>query len=1461
MKKLTKKDYIYIGILLSFIIGYVLVLYFNGYIFGSKIDWANQHTVIPDYFRKMFYSTGKIIPSLALNLGMGQNIFNFSYYGLFSPIVLFSYILPFIPMYIYIPMASITSLSISIIMFYNWIKKKYDSKIAFIVSILFLLNSTFIYHFHRHIMFVIYMPFLIGAFKSIDLYFEEKRPVSLIVYTVLLILTSFYFSVPGIITIGIYTIYKLLEKRKFNIRPLLKIIYFVTIGILICGFLLIPTIYALSNGRISTLTSTISFIDLISPRNNFEYTFYYPYYSWGITFIYIIAIINGFLSKKKNNIFLSTIFSLIILFPFVSFIFNGFMYIDGKCFIPFLPLVLILIADFISRFVRDKINDKLIKYSIVSAIILIIITINKPTWYLLVIDSIIMITTLLLTRKVKTRYMLLIGTIGISLFSFINSATQEKYIKISELNKINNPAYYELANSINNDNLYRTIIDDNKIDNVNKVFNINNLSTSMYSSSSNKNYVNFIRNTFQNEIINRDNTTITTSNNILFNLYSASKYLITSGDAPIGYKEVKKVNDITLYESDNVLPLAYASNKIMSKREFDTLKYPETIDALLNYIIVDTSLDNVYKSNITNFNPAWKITETNNLLFSKEDNHYIIKANKNASMTINIGEKIRDKVLIIKFKMNKAKEGYACSSNITINGITNALSCSNWKYHNDNYTFEYVLSSTNSFNTLNIDFTEGLFDISDIELYTMNYSTILTLNKNKNPLIIDTITSTNDEIIATVDAKNDGYVKTTIPYEKYAFKVYVDGEIVNNKIVDNTFLGFEITKGSHNIVIKYSSPYLKQGLIVSIIGTILFTLVVVYKYQKKFIDKTAKKLLKQLKKIYKVILKYLKNNIGYILLFISLLILDLSIRIFYNQSINYYHWYNLVPNLFTINWIVLILSITKLINKKFGKVFYLICYIFSYIMFLVHAVYFSYFNTFFDYSVLAVAGEGADYFDSVIPNIKLWVVIVTIISITLTTMGLKRIKHYNKPRIMHYVITIGIFLVLELSLPILLGSNKKEVEWDDWRNARQIYTLFNDHNKSMMVSGLFEYNVRNFIIDYFKDNTKLSEEEKNIIEQNFKDLEINKPNKYTGIFKDKNLIIVQLESIDDFLVNKNIMPELYKISKNSINFTNHYSYTSGGGSTFNSEYMVNTGYSSAYNYNQSAYTFSKNTYTYSLPNLFKEQGYTVNAFHMNSGEYYSRSVNYKAFGYDSYNGLKDQKTYTDTKYWLDTELVNNELFNNLMFNKDEPFVSYVITYSAHMPYKTNKGTCSLLTNEEGLTEFECLKIQAKETDDFIKLLIKNLKEKELLDNTVLVLFSDHYIYTLENKSLLDKYKTTSNNLINHTPFMIYDFGKTKANIKVVNSQLDILPTILNLFGIDYYPNNYIGRDILSNKYDPIVFFSDGSWYNGETYVANGEDISGKKIKNKTLEKYNLIVKNKMLLNDAVVKSDYFAKSK
>ena len=610
----------------------------------------------------------------------------------------------------------------------------------------------------------------------------------------------------------------------------------------------------------------------------------------------------------------------------------------------------------------------------------------------------------------------------------------------------------------------------------------------------------------------------------------------------------------------------------------------------------------------------------------------------------------------------------------------------------------------------------------------------------------------------------------------------------------------------------------------------------------------------------KLIKKWVNKNSYILLMMLSFILLDFIMR-FFTRSINFYNIFGIVPNLFTLMWVFLMVGICVSLNKKVGRILYIILITISIAMFLTHTIYYSYFKNFFDFSSLQFAGEAGNYLVDAIKSSPIWIFITVFIIITISYFAVKNMNKINKNNNewLKILIIVIIFIGMHSLTPLFLG--KSVTTWDAWRNPRNVYNVFNDNNRSMQVSGFYEYNFRNIYINFFKEENTIKDDSTSLLEEKFSE-EIEYSNKYTGMFKDKNVIFVQLESIDNFLVTKEIMPTLYSMKNNSINFNNHFSFVSGGGSTFNSEYMVNIGYTTPISINKGAYTYSKNTYSYSLPNLLKKAGYTVNAFHMNTPEYYSRSVNYKSFGYDSFNSLKNLdngKYYTDNSFWLDTELINNPTFNKLIFNKETKFADYIITYSAHMPFQANKGVCSLLVEDTtmDLTEYECLKLQARETDDMLKLLIENLKEKDLIDNTILVLFSDHYLYTLNDKTLLDKYKTTENNLINQTTWMIWSNDMKKTDIKKVTSQLNILPTVANLLGLEYHPNYYLMPDALSEDYKGLVFFSDYSWYDGNVYVDNGIVTNNKKISEEELNEKNNLVNELVKINDSVLSTDYF----
>ena len=639
------------------------------------------------------------------------------------------------------------------------------------------------------------------------------------------------------------------------------------------------------------------------------------------------------------------------------------------------------------------------------------------------------------------------------------------------------------------------------------------------------------------------------------------------------------------------------------------------------------------------------------------------------------------------------------------------------------------------------------------------------------------------------------------------------------------------------------------------------------------------------------ILTFINKYYYIFILTIPFISMDIITRIFGN-SINYYKIYRIAPNLFTISWITLFIGLTLSFKKKIGKRIYLVFSLIFLLVFLTNNVYYSMTKTFFDFNLLESAKEGSPYILDTIKNSNYLVYIATIFIIITIIYAYKHIPYTTKNNNKALIITIILFLILHTITQYTLGKPNKSLTWSSWKNPRNVYISFNDNNKSIRVSGLYEYTIRNFYITFLKTKEAENSEDIEFLNLAFENTDKSN-NQYTGIFKDKNIIFVQFEGLDNWLVTKEDTPTIYNMLNNSINFNNHFSYYNGGGSTFNSEFAVNTGFITPLSYTQNAYTFNKNKFPYSMANIFKALNYSVNAFHMNTGEYYSRTVNYKNWGYDNYYGLKDMFHYDDESYTLDRELILNEKFNELLFPIDKPFIDYIIAYSGHLPFTNTKGVCKLLydidhtptepieqndnTSEDNIeqddntqeknitieripmTEEECIRRQAKETDYMIELLLQNLEEKGLIDNTIIVAYSDHYLYTVEDKTILDRYKETSNNLINKTPFFIWSNNMKKVNINKVTSQLNILPTVLNLAGIDYNPNNYIGLDALDPKYEGIVFFSDYSWYDGNVYVENGEITNNKSISNDKLEEYNYYISNITKKNDLALKYNYFKK--
>ena len=375
------------------------------------------------------------------------------------------------------------------------------------------------------------------------------------------------------------------------------------------------------------------------------------------------------------------------------------------------------------------------------------------------------------------------------------------------------------------------------------------------------------------------------------------------------------------------------------------------------------------------------------------------------------------------------------------------------------------------------------------------------------------------------------------------------------------------------------------------------------------------------KKIWQFLIK---NEVYRILLLVfPFVLMDLLTRIF-SSKISFYSIYSFSPRLFSIAYIILFIGIVTNIKKKYSKFVYSVVFALFFTLFIVQNVYYSTMNSFFGFSLLSFASEGSHYIIDTLKKCNVLVYVAALFILFCFIISFKKYPKctsYNRKNI---TLVIILFLIIHIIAKMMLGSAYFELTWDTWRNPRNVYNNFNDSNKCMSLAGLYEYSVRDFYITFIKPTPKKSDTENNFLVEAFSSVgDTTHKNKYTGKFKDKNVIFIQLEGIDSWVFNEENMPTTYKLLNNSINFTNHYSFYNGGGSTFNSEFCVNTGYTSPFTYPTNAYSMNKNTFPYTLANLLNQQNYSVKAFHMNNREYYSRGINYSNWGYEQYYGLED----------------------------------------------------------------------------------------------------------------------------------------------------------------------------------------------------------------------------------------------
>ena len=372
-------------------------------------------------------------------------------------------------------------------------------------------------------------------------------------------------------------------------------------------------------------------------------------------------------------------------------------------------------------------------------------------------------------------------------------------------------------------------------------------------------------------------------------------------------------------------------------------------------------------------------------------------------------------------------------------------------------------------------------------------------------------------------------------------------------------------------------------------------------------------------------------------------------------------------------------------------------------------------------------------------------------------------------------------------------------------------------------------------------------------------------NEYTGMFEGKNLIVIMMESVNNILLDENIYPNFAKLYKNGWYWENAYSPRNSC-STGNNEM---TGMISLYSIYRTctANVYMNNKYEESIFGLFNNKGYSTTSYHDYTEKYYYRSTIHKNMGSSKYYGVSDLGISYNNEYkeWPSDVLLMDK--SSEIFTQNSPFMAWITTVSPHQPYYTDSELSKIYYDSFANTGYPSnvkrYMSKLKVLDDSLGELLKILEEKGILDDTVIVLYADHYPYGLTNSDIskvlgdgINKY-----NEVDRTPFVIYNSKMTPKTYSEYTSYVNVLPTVANLFNLDYDPRLYMGTDLLSSSYQNRVVFADGSWQTpvGFYYASTGRMsyFNDDRYTNDEIVNINTDVDNMIKYSNLAIKTNYF----
>lgn len=437
----------------------------------------------------------------------------------------------------------------------------------------------------------------------------------------------------------------------------------------------------------------------------------------------------------------------------------------------------------------------------------------------------------------------------------------------------------------------------------------------------------------------------------------------------------------------------------------------------------------------------------------------------------------------------------------------------------------------------------------------------------------------------------------------------------------------------------------------------------------------------------------------------------------------------------------------------------------------------------------------------------------------------------------------------------------------------QLLTRGFDRNYIVKYLGMYNYTIYDAVKSTHASAQRVMADGDDVTEViNYTKSNYAEPNSaYFGIGKGMNVIYLHLESMQNFLINyqlhgEEVTPFLNSLvnDQHTMYFDNFFHQTAQG-KTADAEFMLEN---SLFGLPQGSAFTTKGLNTYqAAPAILGQQGYTSAVFHGNSGSFWNRNEIYKSFGYDK---------FFDSHYYQinETEQAEYGLMDKPFYEQSiplletlkQPFYTKLIPVTNHYPYRMNQEETTITPAETGDKSVDGYFQTARYADEALKQFFDYLKESGLYDNSIIIMYGDHYgISQNHNKAMaqiLGKEITPfEGSALQRVPLFIRVPGMEGGVNHEYGGQIDLLPTLLHLLGIDAKDYVLFGTDLLSTKHDDLVAFRNGDYVSptissidGKYYDSTTGQLAAEDQKDQA-EQLKERVEQQLALSDKVVNGD------